>query len=89
MKLDGRIYGCDACQEVCPWNSKMKKDRDTRSLYSEYPSSWPASAADWLDKDKGWFETHFKNTALEYKGFDKIQNNARSAVYGSCDSPQE
>jgi epoxyqueuosine reductase len=89
-KLDGRIYGCDICQQVCPWNERKGIDPAHQVDQPLFPESWPKEAASWLDKDEAWFLNHFKGSALEYKGFEKIRCNARSAVYASGEgSPHE
>lgn len=80
-KLDGRIYGCDICQQVCPWNKRKENGPGQQLDRPVFPEGWPKEAASWLDKDESWFLSHFKGSALEYKGFAKIRSNARCAVY--------
>ena len=47
--LEDRVYGCDICQEVCPWNRGIEKRR-ARSPLPE--GSLPiVSLVDWLERD--------------------------------------
>ncbi len=46
-ELGDRVYGCDICQDVCPWNRGVEKRRAGDPLP---PGSEPAvSLADWLE----------------------------------------
>jgi epoxyqueuosine reductase len=47
--LEDRVYGCDICQEVCPWNRGIEKRRAGDPLPE---GSQPAvSLVDWLERD--------------------------------------
>ncbi len=71
-KMDGWAFGCDVCQDVCPWNSfsmphNEPEFKNTNGLlnYTE---------AEWNDITEETFNTIFKNSAVKrtkYKGLKR------------------
>jgi len=47
--LDGSVYGCDICQDVCPWNRGVEKRR--RGQMASEGSTPTVSLRDWLERD--------------------------------------
>src|ERR671927_992762 len=47
--LGAQVYGCDICQDVCPWNRGVEKRRAGRSLPAD--ATPHVSLADWLRED--------------------------------------
>jgi epoxyqueuosine reductase len=48
--LEDRVYGCDICQDVCPWNRGIEKRRATRPLPGDATPT--VSLARWLAEDE-------------------------------------
>lgn len=68
-----RIFGCDACQVVCPWNQKLTEHQV--SEFTADPAAMNLSRADWLAMDKQQFKKLFKATPLERTGLDRLRQN--------------
>lgn len=68
-----RIFGCDACQDVCPWNRKAIPHRVADFEPSPEVLRW--TEADWKKADDRTFERLFKDTPLERAGREKIIKN--------------
>jgi epoxyqueuosine reductase len=47
--VGGMVYGCDICQDVCPWNRGIEKRR--RGEEAASGSEGRVSLADWLERD--------------------------------------
>ena len=47
--LSASVYGCDICQDVCPWNRGVEKRR--RGLTPRYDAVPVVSLVDWLERD--------------------------------------
>jgi len=76
--LNGWIFGCDICQEVCPWNSK-KKIAD----FSDYQPRYGETDVELqliLEMNDKDFSNRFRNTNLKRSKLTGLQRNARELL---------
>ena len=74
--LDGWIYGCDICQEVCPWNEKFSKISSEKSFFPKTEIlDW--SEKKWMDLDSTTFKKLFKGSAVKRTKFSGLQRNIK------------
>ncbi len=61
-RLDGWVFGCDVCQDVCPWNRKAPPGRAPE--LDARPGLTNPDLIDWLDRDPADLSRAIKGTAL-------------------------
>lgn len=72
------IFGCDICQDVCPWNAKFATVADDPSLAMDARLEWlPLEELDAMDAET--FERRLGWTPLERPGPRGLRRNARLA----------
>lgn len=71
--LDGWIYGCDACQSVCPFNSHAPEYRNAQFAPLFDPLSLDASA--WRAMSDDEFMAMAGDTAMTRAGLERIKGN--------------
>lgn len=81
--LGDRVFGCDICQEVCPWNHGPRPCRRPptsplgRRFGDEGGGSPPTpTRAEWLSMGPGEWRRRFGSTALNRAGRRGVQRNA-------------
>ena len=72
-KFHNYIYGCDICQNCCPWNKKLQPTGETAFYPSEALQHMTKSDWDSLDEDK--FKELFKESAVDRVGYDLLKRN--------------
>ncbi len=80
-KLGNWIFGCDVCQEVCPWNEKFGRPRD--ELVDELFPSLPALLA----LDDAGFRVRFGQSAIRRTKRGGLLRNVAVAL-GNSGSPE-
>ena len=73
-ELDNWIYGCDVCQEVCPWNIKFSQLTKKESFQPRERIQNKKSIKDW-DIDKKEFNQIFKNSAVKRTKYEGLMRN--------------
>jgi epoxyqueuosine reductase len=69
-KFKNRVFGCDICQEVCPWNRKVLKHKEPE--FEPDPELMGMSAQQWTGLDPENFNRLFRHTPVMRAGYDKI-----------------
>lgn len=72
-KMDGWMYGCDVCQEVCPWNRFSKPHAQKRFEASEALENM--NGDDWIEITEDIFRKLFKNAAVKRTKFVGLKRN--------------
>ncbi len=71
--LHNQLFGCDICQDVCPWNKKAKS--------SQVPDFTPIDGLlemkkkDWTEMSHETYTKMFRHSAFERAGFEQIRRN--------------
>ena len=82
-KLGNRIYGCDDCLAVCPWNKFAEAARDQRYAAREDLNAPPL--ADLAVLDDAGFRAKFSGSAIKRIGRDRFVRNVLYAIGNSAD----
>jgi epoxyqueuosine reductase len=76
--LGAQVYGCDVCQDVCPWNRGVEKRRAGESLP---PGATPhVSLADWLRSDPDALRRRFARLYVPRNDGRRLRLNALVAA---------
>jgi epoxyqueuosine reductase len=72
-KMEGWMFGCDICQDVCPWNRFSK--RNTEPHFTPIPEILNLSLKEWETMSEETFNKTFKNSPLKRSKWKGIQRN--------------
>ena len=73
-QLNGWVYGCDICQQICPWNIK-KRQYSSEYLFNAKREIREYSLADWLAIDESSFKTIFKDSPIKRIKHNRFKRN--------------
>jgi epoxyqueuosine reductase len=82
--IGNRVFGCDDCLAVCPWNKFAAAARDIRLQAREELRSPPLSEL--LALDDATFRKRFAGTPVKRTGRDRVLRNALIAAGNSGDA---
>ncbi len=84
-KMENWVFGCDICQEVCPWNRFAQKQQEPDFKPRSF-LKW--SKSDWEEMTEAMFADVFAGTPLKRAGFTKLKSSLYFAENkGLADKP--
>ena len=74
-KFDNWMFGCDVCQDVCPWNRFSKPHNE--EAFRPIPEILDLNTREWAEMTEDSFRKIFKNSPLKRTKFKGIQRNLK------------
>lgn len=72
-KFDNWMFGCDICQEVCPWNRFSLLHNEP--AFTPHPDLLGLTKKDWQDLSQDVFSQVFRKSAVKRTKFDGLTRN--------------
>ena len=72
-KLDNWMFGCDVCQDVCPWNRFSKSHNEP--LFNPHPELLSMTKKDWEEITEDTFNKVFRESAVKRTKFSGLKRN--------------
>jgi len=72
-KFDDWMFGCDVCQDVCPWNRFSKPHSEP--LFQANPELLSFTKKDWEEITEDVFNKVFKNSAVKRTKLEGLKRN--------------
>lgn len=77
-KMGNCIYGCDRCQDACPWNRFAKPTEEL--LLAPKPELISMTRADWQQLTVEQYRTLFKGSAVKRAKYEGLTRNISAAT---------
>jgi epoxyqueuosine reductase len=74
--LEGWLYGCDICQDVCPWNQMTPATDESR--FEPRAGNINASPAEILELSPDTYAARFRQSAMKRAKLRGLQRNAKA-----------
>ncbi|UJH68357.1 tRNA epoxyqueuosine(34) reductase QueG [Allomuricauda sp. SCSIO 65647] len=72
-QFDDWMFGCDICQDVCPWNRFSKSHSEP--LFDPHPELLSMTKKDWQEITEDVFKKIFKKSAVKRTKFSGLKRN--------------
>ena len=72
-KMDNWMFGCDVCQQVCPWNRLATPHKE--SLFDPPADLLSLTKKEWQELDEHMYQKLFKKSALKRTKFQGLKRN--------------
>lgn len=88
--VGGLLYGCDICQDVCPWNVSFSRELtiDALAPRTSLENGALTLAREFLSMDDAEFRTRFKGSAMKRAKLRGLKRNA-ATVLGNAGVPDD
>lgn len=74
-KLDDWMFGCDVCQDVCPWNRFSKQHNEPK--FTPNPKLLAMNRREWQEITEDVFNELFKKSAVKRTKYEGLKRNLR------------
>jgi len=71
------VFGCDICQDVCPWNRHAQQHEEAE--WNPHEKLLSMNRKDWEEMTEETFNEVFRGTAVKRAGYEGIMRNVQSA----------
>jgi epoxyqueuosine reductase len=72
-KFNDWAFGCDVCQDVCPWNRFSKPHKEP--LFNPNPGLLSMSKKDWMEITEETFRVVFRNSPIKRAKYQGVKRN--------------
>jgi len=72
-KMDNWMFGCDICQDVCPWNRFSQPHQEP--AFEPQPDLLDMTKADWEDLTEEVFQKVFRRSAVKRAKYGGLRRN--------------
>jgi epoxyqueuosine reductase len=74
-KFENWLFGCDTCQDVCPWNRFSNPHHE--AAFEPLPEILNFSSKQWEEMTEESFKIIFRNSPLKRADYKGIQRNLK------------
>jgi len=86
-RYDGWVFGCDVCQDVCPWNQKFAAET-IEPRFHPRPGSVNPSLEEWAGMNAGEFAARFEGSPIRRPKHEGLMRNVRIVRGGDPEGPE-